>query len=198
MSSNYSDGQMEQIVTALNSVSTSLQNARIDEDEKRKAVKQVRDLKQILDEAQRATEMPQLTKEFNEGISSITEIVAEIPDADNRHKQSLQLVEIKAEGERAIRANDKTLLMGVNERLRDLGGRALFSHPATWVHHFRTLINEGNFSSPREATYFIEQGEQAIEKNDIEALKRSCRGLNALRPMERPQAPKINTSGITR
>ena len=198
MSSNYSEGQMEQIVTALSSVSTSLQNARIDQDEKRKAVKQVRDLKQILDEAQRATEMPQLIKEFNEGISSVTEIVAEIPDDDDRNKQSLQLVEIKAEGERAIRASDKTLLMGVNERLRDLAGRALFSHPATWVHHFRALINEGNFSSPREATYFIEQGQQAIEKNDIEALKRSCRGLNALRPMERPQPPKINTSGITR
>lgn len=114
------------------------------------------------------------------------------------HKQSLQLVEIKAEGERAILANDKTLLMGVNERLRDLGGRALFSHPATWVHHFRTLINEGNFSSPREATYFIEQGKQAIEKNDIEALKRSCRGLDALRPIESPKVTKANTSGITR
>jgi molecular chaperone DnaK len=198
MSSNCSDNQMEQIVMALNSVSTSLQNARIDHDEKRKAVKQVRDLKQILDEAQQATEMPQLAKEFTAGIGSVAEIVAEVPDADDRKRQSLQLAEIKAEGERAISANDKTLLMGVNERLRDLGGRALFSHPATWVHHFRTLINEGNFSSPREATYFIEEGHQAIEKNDIEGLKRSCRGLNALRPMERPQPPKINTSGITR
>ncbi len=198
MSSNYSDGQIAQIVTALNSATTSLQNARIDEDEKRKAVKQVRDLKQILDEAQHATEMPQLTKEFNEGISSVAEMVADIPDADDRGKQSLQLDEIKTEGERAIRADDKTLLMAINERLRDLGGRALFSHPATWVHHFRTLVNEGNFSSPREATYFIEQGQQAIEKNDTEALKRSCRGLSALRPIETPQAPKINTSGITR
>ena len=198
MSSSYSETQMEQIATAFASVSSSLQNARLDEDEKRKAVKQVRDLKQILDEAQQATEMPQLTKEFNEGINSVTEIVAEVPDADERNKQSLQLVEIKAEGERAILANDKTLLMGVNERLRDLGGRALFSHPATWVHHFRTLINEGNFSSPREATYFIEQGKQAIEKNDIEALKRSCRGLDALRPIESPKVTKANTSGITR
>ncbi len=182
MSSNYSDDQMEEIVTAVNSASTSLQNARIDEDEKRKAVKQVRDLKQILDEAQQATEMPQLTKEFNQGIIGVTEIVAEIPDADDRNKQSLQLAEIKVEGEKAIRANDKTLLMGVNERLRELGGRALFSQPATWVHHFRTLINEGNFGSSREATYFIEQGQQAIEKNDIEALKRSCRGIKRSPP----------------
>jgi molecular chaperone DnaK len=198
LSSNYSDDQMEEIVTAVNTASTSLQNARIDEDEKRKAVKQVRDLKQILDEAQQATEMPQLTKEFNQGIIGVTEIVAEIPDADDRNKQSLQLAEIKVEGEKAIRANDKTLLMGVNDRLRDLGGRALFLHPATWVHRFRALLKEGNFSSQREAAYFIQQGQQAIDKNDVEALKRSYRELNALRPMERPQAPKINTSGITR
>ena len=198
MSSSYTGAQMEKVVNAVNSASTSLQNAHIDEDEKRKAVKQVRDLKQILDEAQQATEMPQLTKEFNEGISGVTEIIAEIPDADDRRKQSLQLAEIKTEGERAVRDNDKTLLMGVNERLRDLAGRALFSNPTTWVHHFRTLISEGNFTSSREAAYFIEQGQQSIEKNDIEGLKRSCRGLNALRPMERPQVAKANTSGITR
>lgn len=198
LSAGYSDAQREKIVTAVTSVATSLQNARTDEDEKRKAVKQVRDLKQILDEAQQTAEMPQLTKEFNEGIKTVTDLVAEIPDLDDRNKQSLQLTEIKAEGERAIQANDKTLLMGVNERLQDLAGRALFSHPATWVHHFRTLINEGNFTSPREAAYFIEQGQMAIDKNDIEALKRSCRGLNALRPMDRPQAPKATGSGITR
>lgn len=198
MSPGYSDAQKERIVAALTSVTTSLQNARTDEDEKRKAVKQVRDLKQILDEAQQTAEMPQLTNEFKDGIKSVADIVGEIPDADDREKQSLQLAEIKAEGEKAIQANDKTLLMGVNERLQDLAARALFSHPATWVHHFRTLVNEGNFSSPREAAYFIDQGETAIEKNDIEALKRSCRGLNALRPMDRPQAAKDIRSGITR
>ena len=198
MSSSYSDGQMERVVSAFASVTTSLQNARTDEDEKRKATKQVRDLKQILDEAQRATEMPQLIKETNEGLSTVAEMVANIPEADERNRQSHQLEEIKAEAERAIRANDKTLLVAINERLRDLGSRALFSHPATWVYQFRTLVSEGNFSSAREAAYYIEQGQQAIEKNDIETLKRSCRGLNALLPIERPQPPAINTSGITR
>jgi molecular chaperone DnaK len=198
MSSSYTDGQMEKVANAVKSASTSLQNAQIDEDEKRKAVKQVRDLKQILDETQQATEMPQLTKEFTEGINSVTEVIAEIPDAGEKGKLAAQLVEVKAEGEKAIRDNDKTLLLGVNDRLRDLAGRALFTHPSTWVHHFRTVINEGNFSSSKEAAYFIEQGKQAIDKNDIEGLKRSCRALNALRPIERPQAAKVNTSGIRR
>jgi molecular chaperone DnaK len=198
MAPSYSDGQMEKVVNAVNAASTSLQNAQIDEDEKRKAVKQIRDLKQILDETQQATELPQLIKEFNDGIKNAAEIVAEIPDAGEKDKHAAELTEAKAEGERAIRDGDKTLLVGGNDHLRDLAGRALFSHPATWVHQFRTLINEGNFSSPKEAAYFIEQGQQAIEKNDIEGLKRSCRGLNALRPMLKPQVAKVNTSGITR
>ena len=199
MSSSYSEAQMDKIESALNTVSTSLQNAHVDEDEKRKAVKQVRDLKMLLDEAQQATEMPQLQKEFNEGIAGVAEIIAEIPDADEKGKHLAQLAEIKNEGEKAIKDSDKTLLMGVNERLRELGGRALFCNPVTWVHQYRTLINGGIFTSQREAAYFIEQGQQAIEKNDVEGLKRSCRGLRALIPFERPhEGATPNTSGIMR
>ena len=199
MSSSYSDEQVSKIVTALNTVSASLQNAHVDEDEKRKAVKQVRDLKLLLDEAQQATEMPQLTKEFSEGIGDVTQIIAEIPAAEDKGKRLAQLAEIKNEGESAIRDSDKTLLMGVNERLRELGGRALFSNPVTWVHQFRTLINGGNFTNQREADYFIERGERAIEKNDVEGLKRSYWGLQALIPVAQPrEVATPNTSGIMR
>jgi molecular chaperone DnaK len=198
MSGNASDSQKEQIVAAVTTASMSLQNARLDEDEKRKAVKQVRDLKQILDDTQQATALPQLVKDFEEGIADTGGIIAEVPDAEERTKQAALLAEIKAEGEKAIQAKDRVLLTGINERLHELSGRALFSLPVTWVHHFRTLINEGNFTSQKEARYFIEQGEQAIQKNDIEALKRSCRGLTALRPLTKANPTEINASGITR
>jgi molecular chaperone DnaK len=198
MSASYSEEQKEKITSDFTSASTSLQNARVDEDEKRKAVKQVRDLKQTLDDVQRATEMPQLAKEFAEGLDDVKDLIAEIPDIDDRGKLSTQLFEIKAEGDKAIHSNDKTLLMGINDRLRDLGSKALFSHPATWVRHFDTLITEGTFSNSREAAYLTEQGQQAIERNDLETLKRSCRGLSALLPMKVPRAQKPNASGITR
>lgn len=121
-----------------------------------------------------------------------------MPDNDERTKQAALLAEIKSEGEKAIQEKDRVLLTGINERLRELGGRALFSLPSTWVHHFRILVNEGNFTSVKESKYFIDQGQQAIEKNDIEALKRSCRGLSALRPTGKAQPIETNISGITR
>ncbi|MBI2799438.1 MAG: hypothetical protein HYX63_03985 [Gammaproteobacteria bacterium] len=198
MSPNASDTQKEQIVSALTTASMSLQNARLDEDEKRKAVKQVRELKQILDDTQQATALPQLVKDFNEGIAGTGDIISEVPDTNERTKQAALLAEIEAEGEKAIREKDRVLLTGINERLRELSGRALFSLPATWVYHFRTLVNDGNFTSQKESTYFIEQGQRAIEKNDIEALKRSCRGLTALRPSTKADPIEINVSGITR
>jgi molecular chaperone DnaK len=198
ISLGYAEGQMEKIISATNLATASLQNAQIDEDEKRKAIKQVRDLKQMLDEAQRATQVPELAKEFTEGICNVATIIAEVPDLNDRNQQTLLMNQIKVEGESAIQDNDKNLLIGVNDRLRDLTNRALFSQPATWVHHFRTLVNEGNFSSSKEASYFIEQGQQAIKKDDIESLKRSCRGLIALRPRETVQTVKEAISGITR
>lgn len=198
VSGNATDTQKEQIVAALTTAAMSLQNARLDEDEKRKAVKQVRELKQILDDTQQATALPQLVKDFNEGIVGTGDIIAEVPDNDERTKQAALLAEIKSEGEKAIQEKDRVLLTGINERLRELGGRALFSLPSTWVHHFRILVNEGNFTSVKESKYFIDQGQQAIEKNDIEALKRSCRGLSALRPTGKAQPIETNISGITR
>ena len=198
MSGSTSDDQKERIVTALTTASMSLQNARLDEDEKRKAVKQVRDLKQILDDTQQATALPQLIKDFNEGVTGAADLIAQVPDIDDRNKQVAQLAEIKIEGEKAVLEKDKILLTGINDRLQELSGRALFSLPATWIHQFRSLINEGNFINLKESNYFIEQGQQAIEKNDIQALKRSCRGLIALRPTVKTQPIEINVSGITR
>ena len=171
MSSNYTGGQMEKVVNALNSASTSYRTPTSTKTRSgRPSNKSATSNRFWMKHSRRPD--ADLAKEFNEGISSVTEIVAESPDADDRNKQSLQLAEIKMEGEKAIRDNDKTLLMGVNDRLRDLAGRALYSHPATWVHHSGSSFNEDNFSSPKEAAYFIEQGQQAIEKNDIEGVKR--------------------------
>lgn len=198
MSPGLSDDQMKDIVAALNSATTSVHNARIDEDEKRKAAKQVRDLKQMLDHVQKATEMPQLSKEFAKGIEEVAGIIAELPDADDRDKLSTQLSEIKEEGEKAIRGNDKTLLTGVTDRLRALSARAIYSHPATWVHHFQHLMTNADFTNQREAASLIEQGQQAIENNDIEALKRSCHGLHDLLPIERAESVTFAASGIRR
>lgn len=152
----------------------------------RKAVKEIKDLKIILDRAQHATQLPQLRQEFTEGLVGVREIINNVPDATERERHARQLEEIKTEGEKAIGANDKTLLISINERLCELGGKALHSDPATWLYHFRKLTEEGSkFTNEREAAYFTEKGKRAIDVGDVEELKRCCRGLINLLPFER-------------
>ncbi|MFI5305532.1 MAG: Hsp70 family protein, partial [Nitrospiria bacterium] len=57
--------ERERVLNTIQSVASSLENAQIDEDEKRKANKQLKDLKTNLDILEKEKEMPQLTKEFN-------------------------------------------------------------------------------------------------------------------------------------
>lgn len=194
-----SEEQSAKIENAVKTVSTSLQNARLDEDEKRKAVKQIKDLKIILDRTQQAAQMPQLRQEFSDGTAGVRELINDVPDAAEREKHSRQLDDIRAEGEKAIAANDKTLLTNINGRLRDLASKALHSDPATWAYHFRKLTDgSSKFTNEREASYFIEKGTRAINTGDVEELKRCCRGLITLLPLETQKSVKTNASGITR
>lgn len=198
LSDNCSKEQVTKIDNAVRAVSTSLQSARLDEDEKRKAVKQVKDLKIILDRAQQAEQMPHLTQEFTEGTTSVREIIANVPDSTERERYGRQLDEIKTEGEKAILESDKTLLISVNGRLRELGARALHSDPSTWLYHFRRLTDgSAKFTNEREAAYFTEKGLRAINSRDVDELKRCCRGLANLLPLEKQELIKANVSGIT-
>jgi molecular chaperone DnaK len=196
---NCSRDKLEKIDNAVHSVSASLRNAHVDEDEKRKAVKQLRDLKVVLDQTQEETELPQLWQEFTDRTNSAREIIARVPDATDRKKFDRQLEEIKAEGEKAVKDGDKALLAGIMARLDDLAGRALHTDPATWLFHFRNLTDGScTFTNEREATYLVEKGRQAISRNDMEELKRCCRGLMNLLPVETQRAASSGVSGIMR
>ncbi|MFI5305207.1 MAG: hypothetical protein ACHQYP_10495, partial [Nitrospiria bacterium] len=110
-----------------------------------------------------------------------------------------QLNKIKAEGEKAISQNDRTLLARVNEQLSELWHKTMYSNPATWVYHFQEMIEGKNtFVNEQEAQYYIEKGKKAIEHEDIDELKRCLRSLIELLPPNQQEAFKNNISGITR
>lgn len=196
---NCSGDKLKKIDDAVRSVSTSLRNAQLDEDEKRKAVKQLRDLKVVLDQTQKQTELPQLWQEFTDRAGGTRETIARVPDMTDRDKFERQLEEIRSEGDKAFKEGDKALLGSVMARLDDLAGRALFADPATWLYHFRNLT-EGSYSftNEREAAYLTEKGRQAITHNDVEELKRCCRGLMNLLPGDAQRAASSGVSGIMR
>jgi molecular chaperone DnaK (HSP70) len=199
VSKNCSSDQVTKIESTIRTVSTSLQNARLDEDEKRKAVKQVKDLKLLLDEVEQDSQLSKLRSNFDEHVQHVGKFIANVPDASDRERFAKQFEEIKLEGEKAFQQADKSLLMGVNDRLRELGSRALYSDPGMWRFEFETLTNSGHaFTNAREGEYFTQRGKEAINSGDMEELKRCCRGLANLLPLVEKQTKPINRSGITR
>lgn len=198
ISENCSSEERKTIEDTIQSVQTSVKNAHLDEDEKRKANKQIKDLKIALDKIEKEKEMPQLTKEFQAKTESVQKIINEYADEKDKNANNDQLTKMKVEGEKAIEDNDKTLLSRVNEQIEELGAKALFSNPATWVYHFQQIIQgDKNFINEKEARYYIEKGKRAIELNDMDELKRCVHNLMLLLPSDEQETIKKNLSGIT-
>ncbi len=196
---NCSNEEKAKIDTNIQSVSSSLKNARLDEDEKRKANKQLKDLKIVLDKVEKDKEMPQLIKEFHTNVAKTLELVNEYGDEKERKSSNEELDKMKSEGERAIKDNDKTLLIRVNEQVKDLGTKAVYSNPSTWAYHFQQLTKgDKKFTNEKEAQYYTEKGNRAVETGDVDELKRCVRNLTSLLPQEEQKMIRSNLSGITR
>jgi len=199
VSENSSPEEKKGISNTINAVSTSLKNANLDEDEKRKANKQLKDLKVVLDRLEKEKEMPQMVKELHEGIEGVQKIVNDYADEKDKEKNNEQLSKLRTEGEKAIADNDKSLLTRVNEQVNELNVRAIFSNPATWIYQFKKIVDgNNNFINEKEAKYYIEKGKRAIELNDMDELKRCVHNLQLLLPSDAQQTLKSNLTGITR
>lgn len=199
VSETLSPDERKKIDNNISSAQTSVNNASVDEDEKMKANKQVKDLKIALDKIEKEKEMPQLVKEFKDGIQDTQGIINDYADEKDRAANDDQLNKLKEEGEKAIANNDKSLLLRTNEQIKELSSKAIFSNPATWVHHFKKIVDSNPaFINEREANYYIEKGRKAIETGDVDELKHCVRNLLLLLPSDDQEKIKDNLAGITR
>lgn len=191
-----STDERKKIVDKIQSVSESIDKSTNDEDEKRKASKQLKDLKMVLDEIEEEKELPQLIKEYNAIEENVQKIITEYADPKERNEFKSRFKSIDSEGKKAISEKNKSLLIRVIEQMLDLRQMALFSNPSTWVEQFRDIAKNGNFINEKEAQYYINKGEAAIQNGDVDELKRCTRQLSLLLPQE--EQAKIKISGISR
>jgi molecular chaperone DnaK len=182
------------------SIDDSLKNANNDEDEKRKANKQLKDLKIYFDTLEKEKEIPQLAKEFSSLINEVKEIIEKNSQSPQKETFQKQLENLKIEGEKATQENDKFLLIRVNEQLGDLARKVLYNNPGYWVYHYNNLIKEdrSKFLNQQEATYYIDKGKKCIDQGDVDGLKDSVLKLIALLPPEKKIEMQTAIAGITR
>jgi hypothetical protein len=147
---------------------------------------------------ERDKEMPQLIREFKEGILKADQAIKEVGNKEELHQHKELLESLKTEGEMAIEDDDKHLLARVNEQIDDLRNKIIFSNPAAWAYFFEKIVKENKkFISDKEAEYYINKGRRAIEMGDTEELKRCVKGLMLLLPPEEQQIIQNTMSGIT-
>lgn len=190
--------EKKEIEYSIQTLEKGIQNARSDEDEKRKTNKELKDFKITLDKLEKEKELPQLIKDFNTGIVDTQTIIDEYGDKKDYENNKEQLSKIKAEGEKAILERDKTLLVRINEQIKELWMRVWFSNSQTWYYYFDQLVTENHtFINEKEAQYYFDKGRRAMEIKDEEELKHCVQSLWSLLPKEEQAAAKKNLSGIT-
>ena len=189
-------GKLQALVQSLES---SLSTAKVDEDEKRKADKQLKDLKIRLDGLEKMKELPQLTAEFKEKVKDTNESIEQYGDQKEKSMYLDQLRVLTEEGELAIEKADKVMLSRALEQLNELSHKVIFSNPASWAYMFNK-IKETNHAwiSPKEAEYYMQKGQRAMEMGDAEELKKSVHNLMLLLPPSEQQIIQSNMSGITK
>ncbi len=191
--------EKNKLETLVQGLEGSLATAKVDEDEKRKADKQLKDLKIRLDGLEKMKELPQLTSEYNEKVKDIEEIIEQFGDQKEKGMYSDQLRVLKEQGDLAIEKSDKVMLSQSLEQLKELSRKVLFSNPASWVYMFNQIKETSHaWLNPKEAEYYMNKGQRAMELGDVEELKRSVHNLMLLLPPSEQKALEGNMSGITK
>ena len=189
-------GKLDNLVQ---SVEGSLSTAKVDEDEKRKADKQLKDLKIRLDGLEKTKELPQLISEYNEKIKDLTDTIEQFGDQKEKGMYLDQMNVLKEEGDRAVASEDKVLLSRVLQQLKDLNGKVIFSNPSSWAYMFKEIQTTTHaWISQKEADYYMQKGQRAIEVGDVDELKRAVHNLMLLMPPSEQQRIQGNMSGITK
>ena len=182
---NVSIDERKKIDEIISSIEHGITNASTDEDEKRKSNKQLKDLKILLDKIDEEKATPKLIIEFNSKIKNLQEIIQDYARAEDKDALTKQLENLKSEGENAIKAENKILLIRINEQLDSLETMVLFSNFDYCVQYFRYIISlgeDGKFSNDKDAQYYITKGSVAIQDQNMDELKRCIVELTNLLP----------------
>lgn len=200
ISTIYSNEDIENISDLFVSTSNGLQNARTDEDEKRKVVKHIRDLKRLLDEAEHSSELPRLIINFTKNLQLANVIIAECHDPAKREKYAALLFELKSEGDHAISLKDKALLVSLNHRLKEIQIILRSFNYSIYIESFRFIVANGNFIDKKEANSLIKQGNEAIREEDWDlflSIYPKLKNLSILKlPVDQKSSTETSISGI--
>ena len=156
-----------------------------DEDDQRKAEKQLKDLKILLDKNDEEKAISKLIKRYNSRVENIQKIIQEYANPEELDDITKLFESIQSDSEIAIKSENKVMMIRINEQLDNLESTILFSNFDYCIQYCRYIISvgeNGNFTNEQDAQYCIVKANAAIEAKDIDELKRWIFELNNLLP----------------
>ncbi len=197
--SSVSPKEYEKLENSVDELANNVKNANNDTDDKSKAERDLRDLKSTLDKVESEKELPQLKIELEEVLGDAEQFSNALDDESEKEQSLEQISTLRSEGEKAIRSEDKTMLVRVIEQVRQVAMRALIQNPAIWVWQLNEIKQRQNeLSNQTDGEYYINKADQAIESGDVEELQRCVRSLLDLLPEDTQEEITSNMAGITK
>lgn len=198
ISNELTDDEQKHVKRAMQDIQTAIKKAPNDNDNKRKARSQVKELKQALDEIEEEKSYPRLKEEFWEWVER-TEDALEITKEKHKPENAQdKLNTLRNDGQDALDNSDRIRLKQVIRKLKRLEARILRSNPQFLIRIFDWLKQQKDrFTDSEQAAQYITEGDRALEKNNYERLEQVVLKLGALLPEGRQKIPS-DIAGITR
>lgn len=183
----------------ISDIEATIERSGADSDQKRKASKQVRDLKVTLDEVEARSKFESNAKLYGETIEEIAayfSAVDGLPDAEQHAKMFLLL---KGEGDVALAAKDGIALQQVIDKMKRFHMQCLLQTPAFLLAMY-SEIKDRNPERIKEPAFakLVAQLESAIKDNSVEKLRSAVIAMYEYMGQDTQGVLKNIKSGITR
>lgn len=196
---NVSPEEKESLHSKTETVTNNLKNAENDIDERKKAERDIRELKEQLDQIEETVKLPQLEESFKTDIQDAETLLEEVEDGDEKQYAAKQLQTLRQEGEEAIEQNEKSTLIRVNEQIKELAIQILLLDPAVWMEQLEQIKSRRQeLTNTTDADFYIQKAQQATNPLDFDELKYSVRNLLRLLPEKSYEEVVSASSEITK
>lgn len=182
--------------TELNGIKGDLEAAKGgDPDAAEKADRKLKEFRQLLDSLEYLSHWPVTLKEYNENMSDCEEIANSHSGEDEKG----QLETLKKEADTAIENKDIKRLKKITDEINSIRWAILFRLPGFWVSAFQEIKKKPiGFKNQVRAGELIEEGNIALQRQDLESLKSIMIELWSLMPAKDQEkiSERVSDAGI--
>jgi molecular chaperone DnaK len=191
--------EYEKLTNDIDNITENVKNADLDVDDKSKAERDLRELKTNLNGLEERKELPKLKEEVLEGLGDASSIIEALDPNDEKTELLDQLDVLKSEVKKAIDAEDKTMLIRLNEQIRQIAFSALRENPAVWIMWLENIKSrKSELTNQSDGEFYVNKADKAVENGDVEELKRCVRNLIELLPEDVQDQINESVAGITK